>query len=111
MPPAGSPRIPSLAESPQELLHPGHQIRLGRLKKQMEMIPHQHPGMDLPSVAPAHLPQPKEETLPILVVFKNRLPPIPTRHHVIHRPGILMSQRSWHAQKLPKQSGFTRKMS
>jgi hypothetical protein len=62
----------------------------------MEMVAHQHPGMDTPAVAPANLPQPEQERLPVIIALENDFSPIPARHHMINRSGVLVAQRSRH---------------
>jgi hypothetical protein len=48
-------------------------------------------------VAPANLPQPEQERLPVIIALENSFPAIPTGHHMINRSGILVAQRSRHA--------------
>ena len=49
------------------------------------------------AVAPANLPQPEQECLPVIIPLENGLPAIPAGHHMINRSGILVAQRSRHA--------------
>lgn len=50
-----SPPVPALRKIPHEPLHSRHQIRLGPLEQQVEMVPHHHPGVHPPTVAAADL--------------------------------------------------------
>jgi hypothetical protein len=107
---AGQPMPPVEARRYRGLkpAHPGHQIRLRRLDEQVVMIDgapappfvlafgdsvslrsaaHQHPGMNAPARAPAYFPERGQETLPIRVVAKNRLPPVTPIENVIDRSG------------------------
>ena len=52
--------------------------------------------MDTPAVAPADLPQPEQERLPVIIPLENGFPAIPACHHMINRPAILVAQRSRH---------------
>src|ERR1044071_2662977 len=64
------------------------------------MIAHEAKGMHLPMGLLACLCKRAQETLPILVIFEDGLPAIPTIHHVIHCPGILDAQLARHAGRL-----------
>ena len=86
-----SPCVPSLAECAEQILHPSHQIRLRSLQQQMEMIVHQNPRVHPPTMTPADLIEPKQEALPVLVIFKDHLPSVAPRHDMINSPRILIS--------------------
>lgn len=78
--------------------HPRHQIRLRRFQQQMIMIAHQHITVN-PKPRPfAQLPQGLQKQFAVLLPSKNRLPPVPSAHHVIHRSLIFDSYASWHAR-------------
>ena len=53
-------------------------------------------GVHPPAMARAHLGKTEQKSLPILVVLENHLATVATRHQVVDRTGILVSQHSWH---------------
>ena len=80
----------------QEPTHPRHQVRLGRFHHQMKVVAHQAIGMHLESCLLTGLGQRLEKVLPIDVITKDILPPIPTAHDVVDRHRKLHSQLAWH---------------
>ena len=60
-----------------------HQIRLGGFDEQMVVIGHQHPRVNPPPGQPAGLAQSLEKEAPVIIVEKDRLPPIPPCHDVV----------------------------
>ena len=79
--------VPALAVSREQPLHAGDKIGLRCLKKQMEMVPHQHPRMDLPAMTFTNLPESVEKHLAVIVGDKHlRLPRchVPSRD-ITHR--------------------------
>ena len=62
----------------------------------MEMIAHQAPGVHLPIGLLTRFGQRIQEQPPVLVVRINRLPPVPSVHHVIDRSRILNSKLASH---------------
>ncbi len=63
----------------------------------MEMIAHQHPGVDAPSVAPTDPAEPAEEQKVILPFNEDRLAPVTARHHMVNRTGVNESQGPGHS--------------
>ena len=61
----------------QEPSHPRDQICPGRFHNQMKVIVHEAIHVNLPVGFKARLPERLEEQLPVLVIQKNRLLPIP----------------------------------
>ena len=79
--------VPALAVSREQPLHAGDKIGLRCLKKQMEMVPHQHPRMDLPAMTFTNLPESVEKHLAVIVGDQHlRLPRchVPSRD-ITHR--------------------------
>ena len=48
------------------MFHAGNKIRLRSLKWKMEMIAHEHPGMDLPAMVRTNLAEPKQKRLAVV---------------------------------------------
>jgi hypothetical protein len=69
--------IPALAESGELLLLAGDEVGLRCCKKQVEMVPHQNPRVDFPTVAVTDLPQPMEKRLAVVIGDESRLAPLP----------------------------------
>jgi len=57
----------------------------------MKVIAHQAEGMDLPAGFAARLAEGRQKRRAVPVLPENRLPPVPTIHHMINRPGIFHS--------------------
>ncbi len=83
-----------------EILHAGRQIRLGCLDEQMVVIAHEHERMEPPAVHFDGSPEPVESLVAVRIVSDNRFSFVPSRHHMIQRPGELNSQRPCHAPTL-----------
>ena len=67
------PEVPGLGEAPHQKSYSGGQIRIRRFQQQMEVVAHQNPSMDQPTVAAAGPSHPVEKRLVILAAFKDRL--------------------------------------
>lgn len=83
MPDLPMPRVESCRVGRLEPLHARHQIPDRSLKQQMVVIAHQHIALNHESASPAHLAHRLKKNLPISFIMKNRLPPIPSAHHMI----------------------------
>ena len=96
---AAQPVPPVEADGPRGLkpAHPAHEIGLRGLQQKMIMVAHQHERMKEPAGAPACLVQRLKKKLAILVIMKNRFPPVTTVEHVVNRSGELNSRFSGHA--------------
>jgi len=79
------PAVEPSCEGSQEPLHSDDEVWLWGLNHEMEMIPHETEGVDLPVGLGAGLPQGLDEAVSILVIAYDRFPPIPAIHHVVHR--------------------------
>ena len=55
-----------MAKSGEQLFHAGDKIRLRSLKWKMEMIAHEHPGMNLPAMVRTDLAEPKQKRLAVV---------------------------------------------
>ena len=86
-----------------EPLHARYQICLWRLDQKMIMVPHQHPCMHLPTGFFAGLAECPQEEAPVIVVQKDRFPPVAPRHHMIESAGILDANASSHAEDLYRE--------
>ena len=64
------------------------------------MIPHQTIRVHLPARLLAGFGQRFDEVLPVNIVAVYVLPPIPTAHDMIHRPGIFNANFSRHGATL-----------
>jgi hypothetical protein len=80
----------------KEPLHTDDQIRLRRLDNQMEMIGHQHESVHLPACLKTDIGERLNETLPVMVIAKDILPPISAANKVIDGAGEFDSQSSGH---------------
>ena len=69
--------------------HAGDQIGVRRFQHQMIMVAHQTIRVNPPVRFLAGFRQRLEEILPIHIIQKYILPPVPPAHDMIHRPGIL----------------------
>ena len=96
--PLPQPRpVPPLTERAHQVFHPRNQIGLRRFQQQVEVVAHEHPSVNPPSMAFTNLCESEHKRLPVVVRLKNNLAAITTRHHMVNRPGILESCRSCHA--------------
>src|SRR5712691_2093020 len=75
--------IVSLGVSALQPFHPGDQVSLGCLDKQMVMITHEHIGMDAPAGPLAGFLQSFQEAFAILDIGKDRLSPTTACHDMI----------------------------
>ena len=66
------------------------------------MIPHQHPGMNAPARHLTSLRHGFQEKPPVIVIEKDRLPPVATSHHVVERAGILNAETAGHGLYMAK---------
>ncbi len=83
-----------------KVLHPGGEVGLGRLDKQMLMIGHQHKGVQSPAIGFHRPPQPVEPLFPIGIVTDDGLALVATRDHVVQGAGEFHPQRSGHLTSL-----------
>ena len=98
MPEFQMPPVVAAAISPQQPLHPGHQIGLGRLDYQMKVIVHQAIRMHLPAGLFAGLRQRLKEPVPVLVIGKDGILAVSAIHHMINRARILNAQLPRHGR-------------
>ena len=82
------PPIIAAGVGPQQPLHPGHQVGLGRLQHQVKVVAHQAIRVHLPAGLLTGRRQRLQQPLPVLVIPKDRLPPVAPIHHMIDRPWI-----------------------
>ena len=88
--------IESVGPRTLQVLHPGAQIRLRRLDRQMKMIAHDHIRVDPPAEALGRLFQGAFESLGRAVRSKDRPAVIAAIDHVVTSPLIFQSQRPGH---------------
>jgi hypothetical protein len=63
--------------------HPLHQIAFRSLNEQVVVVGHQNPGMHTPAGLLASFGQTLQKESPVIVIKKNRFPPIASCHEVI----------------------------
>src|SRR5437899_9843061 len=68
----------------------------------MKVIAHQAVGMDVPAGLHTGFSQRLEPLLPILIITKDVLPPVPSVHNVVDRSWILNAQFSGHEGRLKR---------
>ena len=88
--------IPSLAVGGEQLFHAGDKIGLRGLQKDMEMIAHERPRMNLPPMAQTNLAEPVEKRLMVVLGDKHGISPVATGHHMVNRTRILKARLSGH---------------
>ena len=95
--------IEPVCPRPLQVLHPGAQIRLRRLHRQMKMIAHDHVRVDPPAEALSRFLQRAFKSL--RRSFRSKYGPaiIATVDDVITRPLVLQSQRPRHAPEACKR--------
>ena len=76
--------------------HPGHQIGLGCLHHQVEVVGNQAQGVNLPRGLEARVAQRRHKPVPIRVVAEDHLSVVPPIHQVVHRSRIPHSERASH---------------
>ena len=68
------------------VLQPAHasdQVGLGCFDEQVIVVGHERPGVDAPPGARTGLGQGVQEEATVVIIEKNRLPPVPTGHDVV----------------------------
>lgn len=70
------------------------------------MVAQQTPGVTHPVELPRHLTQQPNKPPSILVILVDRLPPIPTRSHVLERVGELQAEGAGHVRETPSDGGL-----
>jgi hypothetical protein len=90
------PHIESPRHRVLEPLHALHQIRLGRLNEKMVMIVHQHPRVNKPTRFFTDISQTLQKKPPVVVIHKDRTPPVPPSHHMIKSSFKFQSNTSCH---------------
>ena len=90
--------VSSLAVDGEQLLHAGDEICLRGLQKDMEVIAHERPRMDLPPMARINLAEPVENLLMVVLGDKHGISPVAAGHHMVNRARILKARLSGHAQ-------------
>ena len=81
--------VPALAEGGEQLFHASDKVGLRGFKQKMEVIAHEHPGMDLPAMARTDLAEPEKKRLSVVVGHKHGIAAVAAGHHMIHRASIL----------------------
>jgi len=97
------PQVEAPGISVLQPLHPRHQIGFRRLDGKMVMVPHQDPRMHAPPRFLAGFGQGFEEKTPVIIVPKDPLPPIATRHHMVKGSSIFDPYAPGH-EGLPYQA-------
>ena len=86
--------------STQKPAHPCHQIGIGRLHHQVEMVPHQAVGMHLETGLCARFSKRFKKVLAIHVIQKDIAFAIGSTHDVVDRPRILNAKLARHQRSL-----------
>ena len=94
------PGVIALGMGALQPFHPAVQIGLWRLRRQVVVVPEQHPGLKLPTGAAAGPGQVGHPHFPVCVFAADLLPLVAPGHNVIEGPCILDPQCSWHATSL-----------
>lgn len=89
--------VPPLAESAKQLLHTGDEIGLRNFQQQMEVISHENPSVDFPTLAHTDLAKKEEKRLPVIVGYKYVFASIAAGNYMVDRVWILKSRLSRHA--------------
>ena len=80
----------------EQQLHTPGEVGSGRFEHQVEMIGHQHEGVEDPPRTMNCLLQPAEQPLPVRVVANNVLPGVAAGHDVVNRISILDTKAARH---------------
>ena len=87
----------------QQQLHAFGEVGAGRLEHQVEMIGHQHEGVEDPPRTMNGFVQPVDESLPVRIIANDVLPAVAPGHDVVNRISILDSKAATHGSIGPKQ--------
>ncbi len=86
--------------------HPGHQVGVGGFQHQMVVVGHQAISLHLPTCFQARLSQGLDEIVPVHIIQKDVLAPVPPAHHMIHGTGIFNASLAWHELKVTSPGGL-----
>ena len=82
------PHVESPGHRVLDPFHSLHQIGFRSLDKQMIVVAHQDPRLHPPPCFFARFGQTLQKKLPVILIQKNGLAPVPPRHHMVIRPRI-----------------------
>ena len=94
-------KVVTLGIGPLKPFHAGNKIARGGLQQKVIMVRHQNITMNKKASALAGFPERSQKFPPVAIGIKDRLTPISTAHHMIHRPGIFNSYTSGHDDDYP----------
>lgn len=100
--------VPTLAECRESLFHSADEIGLWGFKQNMEVISHEHPGVNPPAVAGADLSEAEDKRLAVVVGDKHGIAAVAAGHHVVDCSRIFESRLPGHAQDCASLSERTR---
>jgi hypothetical protein len=99
VPAAAVPGVEGLGVAPVQELHPGRELRPGRLDDQVVVVAHQAEGVHAPGAALDRPCEQAEEEQPVVVIQVDVAAGDPARGHVVDPVGKLGARAAWHRSR------------
>ena len=80
--------FPDLAKDGEQLFYASDKVGLRDLKQKMQVIAHEHPGMDFPAMARTDLDEPEKKRPSVVVGHEHGIAAVAGGHHVVNRSRI-----------------------